>query len=214
MLERSPALAGSKHAPPGRHCPRRRANTLPGVVPEAEAVGAVEKTLGRRVDVSAWLRVVPRSGEDSAPFGRSPFYAAIVGDELMTFDIRSPGPAVSRLTSWHLADLASRRLSATEVQLSAPLRSTPVTLEAANDRGAQLLELIMRRSRDEPVWRTVLSFVVAPLVAFSVVFFRSRVGEQQSVSYSITLGLLAAAILLAVMAGFFLASRRRRGRLV
>ncbi len=124
--------------------------------------------MGRRVEVSAWLRAAPRTGEHSAPFGRSPFFAAIVGRELMTFDIRSPGPAVSRLGSWHLSDLDSRQLSAAEVQLSVPLRPTPLTLEAADDGGRQLLELLTRRSGPGRLrW-------IAPALALAAALFFAR----------------------------------------
>jgi hypothetical protein len=65
-------------------------------------------------------------------------------------------------------------------------------------------------NQEEPVWRTVLSFVVAPLVAFSLMFFRARVLEQDSLSYSIALGIFGAAVLLTIMTGILVASRRRR----
>jgi hypothetical protein len=65
-------------------------------------------------------------------------------------------------------------------------------------------------NENEPVWRTVLGAVVGGLGAFGGVFYRARVIEHGSLRDSIAAGLLGAAILLAVIAGFFVASRRRR----
>ena len=191
---------------------RSRANTVAGVLPEAEAVRAVEKSLGRRVEAGAWLCAAPRPGEGSAPFGRGPFLAAIVGDELMTFDVRSPGPAVSRLTTWQLNDLDSRRLSATQLQLSVPLRPTSLTLEAADGSGRQLLDLILRRSGTGHLRWMVVNLVLAAALVFAGYLFRAITIEDGTVSGALPVAVMAAGLMLVLLGILVLGRIRRRKR--
>ena len=181
-------------------------------MPEAEASWAVEKTLARRVEHCAWLRAVPRTGEDSAPFGRSPFFAAIVGDEFMTFDVRSPGPAVSRLTSWSFDDLEARQLSATEIQLSVPLRAAPLTFEAADDGGRQLVDLIVRRSGTRRLRWIVVGLVVIPSIYFARVLYRAVTIEGETVGGAVPVAAVAAGLMFFLFGILALGRIRRRKR--
>ena len=182
------------------------------MVPHVEAVLAVEKTLGRRVEVGAWLRAAPRTGEQSAPFGSSPFFAAIVGHELMTFDIRSPGPAVSRLASWHLGDLDSRRLSTMEVQLSVPLRPTPLTVAAADDGGRQLLESITRRSGPGRLRWIPAVLALAAAGFFARYLYRAVTIEGETAREAAPVAAIVAGVMVVLIGIFVLARIRRRKR--
>ncbi len=75
---------------------------------------------------------------------------------------------------------------------------------------SERVAVVSTNNQDEPAWRTLLSFVVGALVGFGVPFSRARYSEQHSLNYSVALGVCGAAIVLAVMAGFFLTERRRR----
>ena len=130
----------------------------------------------------------------------------------MTFDVRSPGPAVSRLTSWHFDDLDARRLSATEIQLSVPLRAAPLTFEAADDGGKQLADWIVSRSGPRRLRWIVVGLVLVPSLYFAGVLHRTVTIEGETVGGAVPVAAVAAGLMFVLFGILALGRIRRRKR--
>lgn len=128
----------------------------------------------------------------------------------MTFDVRVPGPEISVLASWDLFDVDSRRLSTKEIQLSLPLRDSPLTVEVLDDEGTPLLDLILKKGGPGRPFQ-----LVGGLCLFAAYFFLRYLYKAVSAGDTAAGAAPDAAALATVVAiglGMYLVGRLRRRR--